>query len=156
MRYVLLDRITQLEPPEVAKGIKCVSLSDDVFADHFPGHPVMPGALLIEAMAQLGGVLLEATLRARGVENVHALLTMVDRARFRRMVKPGDRLELEARGLVAGEDGGQVRCKAMLDGGVVAAEAELGFAFVKVENPVVLAKRREVLNVWLHGAAEER
>ena len=56
MRYILLDRITVLEPPR-AQGVKCVSLADDLFVDHFPGHPVMPGALLIEAMAQLGGVL---------------------------------------------------------------------------------------------------
>jgi 3-hydroxymyristoyl/3-hydroxydecanoyl-(acyl carrier protein) dehydratase len=51
MRYVLLDRITALEPPERARGVKCVTLSDDVFADHLPGHPVMPGALTLESLA---------------------------------------------------------------------------------------------------------
>src|SRR5690242_1268310 len=65
VRYVLLDRITTLEPPELARGIKCVSLADDVFVDHFPGHPVMPGVLVVEALAQLAGVLLEATMRER-------------------------------------------------------------------------------------------
>ena len=86
MRYVLLDRITSLEPPEFAAGVKCVSLSDDIFADHFPGHPVMPGALILEALAQLGGVLLEATLRQRGRSDLHALLTMVDKAKFKKLV----------------------------------------------------------------------
>jgi 3-hydroxymyristoyl/3-hydroxydecanoyl-(acyl carrier protein) dehydratase len=66
VRYVLLDRITTLEPPELARGIKCVSLADDIFVDHFPGHPVMPGALILEGLAQLAGVLLEATLRQQG------------------------------------------------------------------------------------------
>ena len=74
MRYVLLDRITALEPPESARGIKCVTLADDIFADHFPGHPVMPGALTLESLAQLGGVLCEATMRLRGRNDLHALL----------------------------------------------------------------------------------
>ena len=155
MRYIPLDRITVLEPPQLARGLKCVSLAEDVFADHFPGHPVMPGSLIQEALAQLGGVLLEATRRAQGGSDVHALLTMVDRARFRKMVRPGDRLELEAHGVRASEDGGQVRTVAVLDG-EVAAEMQLGFVFVKVTNPVVIARRREILNVWLNGSAEER
>jgi 3-hydroxymyristoyl/3-hydroxydecanoyl-(acyl carrier protein) dehydratase len=153
VRYVLLDRITELQPPELARGVKCVSLSDDVFVDHFPGHPVMPGALLIEAMAQLAGVLVEATMRERGRHDLHALLTMVDRAKFRHAVRPGDRLDLEARGLTVTEDGGQTQAWTRLDG-QTAAEAQLTFAFARVTNPIVLARRREVLNVWLTGSME--
>lgn len=153
MRYILLDRITVLEPPELARGIKCVSLSDDVFVDHFPGHPVMPGALILEALAQLAGVLLEATMRARGRSDLHALLTMVDRAKFRHVVRPGDRLELEARAITTTEDGGQAQGWARVDG-ELAAEAQLSYAFARVTNPVVLAKRREFLNIWLTGSAE--
>jgi 3-hydroxymyristoyl/3-hydroxydecanoyl-(acyl carrier protein) dehydratase len=154
VRYVLLDRITSLEPPELARGVKCVSLADDIFVDHFPGHPVMPGALIVEAMAQLAGVLLEATLRGRGRADLHALLTMIDRAKFRHLVRPGDRLELEARVLAATEDGGQAQGIARVDG-QVAAEAQLTFAFAHVTNPVVLAKRRQFLNIWLTGSADE-
>jgi 3-hydroxyacyl-[acyl-carrier-protein] dehydratase len=153
VRYVLLDRITTLDPPELARGLKCVSLADDIFVDHFPGHPVMPGALILEALAQLAGVLLEATMRQRDRHDLHALLTMVDRAKFRHLVRPGDRLELEARGLRATEDGGQAQVWARCDG-QLAAEAQLSFAFAVVTNPVVLARRREVLNVWLTGSAE--
>jgi 3-hydroxymyristoyl/3-hydroxydecanoyl-(acyl carrier protein) dehydratase len=157
VRYLLLDRITRLEPPTSATGVKCVSLADDIFADHFPGHPIMPGALVLEALAQLGGVLLEATRRLSnegGEGEVHALLTMVDRARFRRIVRPGDKLELSAETIIVREDGGQVKGIARIDG-EVAAQAELGFAFTRVTNPVVIARRREVLNIWLTGAAEE-
>jgi len=153
VRYVLLDRITTLQPPELARGIKCVSLSDDIFVDHFPGHPVMPGALIVEAMAQLAGVLVEATMRERGRHDLHALLTMIDRAKFRHVVRPGDRLELEAKGLTVTEDGGQAQGWARVDG-QLAAEAQLTFVFAPVTNPVVLARRREVLNVWLTGSAE--
>src|SRR5437870_8402465 len=98
VRYVLIDRIERLEAGKSASGVKCVSLSDDIFVDHFPGHPIMPGALIVEAMAQLAGVLAEATMRLRGRNDLHALLTMVDRAKFRHMVRPGDRMELEALG----------------------------------------------------------
>lgn len=122
--------------------------------DHFPGHPIMPGALILEALAQLGGVLVEATMRERGRMDLHALLTMVDRARFRKMVRPGDRLDLEAHGMVTTEDGGRVRAVAKLDD-AVAAEAQLTFAFAQVTHPKLLERRREVLNIWLTGSAEE-
>jgi 3-hydroxymyristoyl/3-hydroxydecanoyl-(acyl carrier protein) dehydratase len=154
VRYILLDRITELQPPEVARGIKCVSLSDDVFDDHFPGFPIMPGALVLESLAQLAGVLLEASMRERGRQDLHALLTMADRAKFRHAVRPGDRLELEARVERVTEDGGQAQAWARVDG-KIAAEALLSFAFAHVTNPVVLAKRREYLNIWLTGSAEQ-
>jgi len=143
-----------LSPPEVAHGVKCVSLADDVFADHFPGYPVMPGALIVEALAQLAGVLLEATMRERDRDDLHALLTMVDRARFRRLVRPGDRLELETRVVTVTEDGGVARGWARV-GDQLATEAELGFAFAKITSPSVLARRREFLDIWLNGATGE-
>ena len=153
MRYVLLDRITVLQPPELARGLKCVSLSDDLFVDHFPGHPVMPGAMILESLAQLAGVLLEATMRDRGRHDLHALLSMADRAKFRHVVRPGDRLELEAHTLAVTEDGGQAQAWARVDGQLV-TEAQLSFAFAQVTSPAVLARRREVLSIWLTGAAE--
>ncbi len=154
MRYLLLDRITELSPPERAAAIKCVSLADDVFVDHFPGHPVMPGALMVEALAQLGGVLVEETMRRRGRPNLFAVLAMIDRARFREMARPGDRLELVAEGLAVSEDGGRVRGLVHLDGRL-ATEAELTFAFVPVKSEKQMARRREVINVWLTGSADE-
>jgi 3-hydroxyacyl-[acyl-carrier-protein] dehydratase len=154
MRYLLLDRILTLRPPESATAIKCVSLSDDVFVDHFPGHPVMPGALLIEALAQLGGVLVEATQREKGRDDLHAILTMVDRARFRQMVRPGDRVELEALGMANSEDGGKIRGVAMVDG-KLAVEAELTFALMPISNPRLIERRREVLQTWLSGSIDK-
>jgi 3-hydroxyacyl-[acyl-carrier-protein] dehydratase len=154
VRYILLDRIVELRPPEVARGIKCVSLSDDIFADHFPGFPVLPGALILEGLAQLAGTLLEATMRQRDRHDLHALLTMADRAKFRQVVRPGDRLDLEARVQRVTEDGGQAQTWARI-GDKVVAEAQLSFGFAVVTNPAVLAKRKEYLNIWLTGSAEE-
>lgn len=153
MRYVLLDRITLLQPPELATGIKSVSLADDVFVDHFPGFPIMPGALIIEALAQLGGVLVEASMRERGRHDLHALLITVDKAKFRHQVRPGDQLLLETQGIAVQEDGGLVKGLARVEGKLV-AEAELSFAFAQVSNERLLARRRDVLNVWLHGCVE--
>lgn len=154
MRYLLLDRITELRPPDRASAVKCVSLADDVFVDHFPGHPVMPGALVVEALAQLGGVLVEETMRRRGRPDLFAVLAMIDRARFREMVRPGDRLELSTEAVAVSEDGGRVRGVARLEG-KPAAEAELTYAFVPVQNPRQMARRREVINVWLTGSADD-
>lgn len=153
MRFVLLDRITHFDPPRAARGIKCISLSEDVFTDHFFGHPVMPGALILEAMAQLGGALLEGSLEAEG-RDWHAILSMSDRARFRRLVRPGDRLELEAQVLVFHEDAGQIKGRATVDG-LLAAEAELGFVFAPVRNPKILEWRRNQMKIWRTGSLEE-
>src|SRR5215831_3300167 len=146
MRYVMLDRITLLEPPKLAKAYKCISLADDVFVDHFPGYPVMPGALLLESLAQLGAILIEAAMRQRDRNDLFAILTFVDRTKFRHPVVPGDRLELEAQVLRVNEDGGQVRGLIHRDGKRV-AEAELGFAFIQLRERRFFERHQEVLNV---------
>lgn len=154
MRYFLIDRITLIDPPNVAKAIKCVSLADDVFLDHFPGYPVMPGALILEGLAQIGGVLVEATMRQRGRHDLHAVLTMADRVRFRRIVRPGDRMEMEARAQAVTEDGGRVMVEALVDQEKV-TEATLTYAFARITNPRLIQLRQDALRVWTHGAIEE-
>lgn len=153
MRFLMLDRITRLAGGEEATGVKCVSLTEPWTLDHFPGHPVFPGALLLEGLAQLGGVLVETTLRDRGRDGLHAVLLAADRVRFRSVVVPGDRLVHRVKLAHATEDGGRVTGTATRDDAVV-AEASLTYALVPVTNPVVLAKRREVLHLWLHGTTE--
>jgi 3-hydroxyacyl-[acyl-carrier-protein] dehydratase len=153
MRYILLDRITELHPPERAVGVKCVALSEDFFLDHFPGIPVMPGSLILEGLSQLGGTLLEATLRERGLPAVSALLMMIDQAKFRSPVRPGDRMELETRVLAVSDNAGQVQGYARVDGKVV-AEAKITFAFVEVKNQKLLESRAEYLKLLLTGATE--
>ena len=154
MRYVLLDRITALVPPDRATAIKCVSLSDDVFTDHFPGLPIFPGALVLEAMAELGGVLLEATMRERGRDDLYAILSIVERMKLRRMVRPGDRIDIEARGIAAQEDGGRVRVLAHIDKHLV-TETEITFSLVPITNPTIIAQRKQLLDVWLHGGVRD-
>ncbi len=87
MRYLLIDRIQQVEFEKQLLAIKNVALSEDVYSEHFFGFPVMPGALLIECLAQAGTALLEISSDFKK----KALLVMVEHAKFRRFVHPGRR-----------------------------------------------------------------
>lgn len=90
MRWVLVDRIVRLAPGESIEVVKNVAASEDVFADHFPGCPVFPGALIVEVMAQAGALLAGAS---HGWTRA-ARLRRVERARFRHPVRPGDQLRV--------------------------------------------------------------
>src|SRR5262245_26750153 len=97
MRWLLLDRVTEVVPGERARGVKCVTLTDETLADHFPDFPIFPGVLLIEAGAQLAGFLLEATVNVDAAAPPRrALMVQVEKAKLYELVKPGDRVELEA------------------------------------------------------------
>jgi 3-hydroxyacyl-[acyl-carrier-protein] dehydratase len=148
MRYYLLDRITALEPPTFARGRKAVALSEDFLADHFPRYPTMPGALLLESLAQLSGVLLERSAQFAHAVEVQAVLTAVERAKFRALVRPGDVLELESRVAQLREEGGRVSATAKL-GDRVAVAAELQFAFFKLEDEAVRADQKRLIDYWL-------
>ena len=122
--FALVDRITDYEPGQWAKGIKCVSVNEQLFCGHFPQEHVMPGVLILEAMAQVGAVAILSLPENKGKI---ALFGVVKNARFKRMVTPGDVLEMECvltkrRGPV-----GIGECKAMVNG-EVACTAELTFA----------------------------
>ena len=98
--FALVDRIVDGEPGQWAKGIKCVSVNEQFFCGHFPQEHVMPGVLILEAMAQVGCVALMALPENRGRI---ALFGGVKNARFRRKVIPGDVLEMECSATVDGE-----------------------------------------------------
>jgi len=91
--FLLVDRIIELDPAERAVGIKCVTINEPFFVGHFPGHPVMPGVLILEAMAQVAGIVTFTGLEER---NQVAYFTGVSDAKFRNPVRPGDLLRMEA------------------------------------------------------------
>jgi len=122
--FLLVDRILELEPGRRAVGVKNVTVNEDFFNGHFPGNPIMPGVLIVEAMAQVGGILLLATT---GNEGKLAFFAGIDKLRFRRPVLPGDQLVTEVTILKTKGDIGRVAVVGRVDGQVV-AEGEYLFA----------------------------
>ena len=126
--FLLVDRIVEYEPGKRVVGIKNVTLNEPFFAGHFPGAPVMPGVLIVEAMAQTAGVLMLGNLPDR--KNKLVFFTGIDRAKFRRPVVPGDQLRLELTVLKYRPDRYiKLRGMALVDGQLV-AEAEISSALV--------------------------
>jgi len=121
--FLMIDRVDELIPEKRGVGIKNVTINEPHFLGHFPGNPIMPGVLIIEALAQLGGIVVTGAERKR-----IGLLAGVNGARFRRPVRPGDQLRLEVEVLSAKRMLGKVRGVARVNG-EVAAEAEILFLF---------------------------
>ena len=120
--FLLVDRILELEPMKRVVGLKNVTINEPFFQGHFPGHPIMPGVLIVEAMAQVGGMLLLGTIE--DAEHKVVYFMSLDNVKFRRPVKPGDQLRFELemtqiRGMVC-----KMRGIARVDGEVV-CEADM-------------------------------
>ena len=120
--FLLVDRIVELVPLQRIVGIKQVSINESFFQGHFPGAPVMPGVLVIEALAQCGAILALREIADRDQKLV--LFTGIKEARFRRPVTPGDTLVLEITALRFGQRIQRMRGEAKVDG-QLCADAEL-------------------------------
>lgn len=124
--FLLVDRVTELVPHVSVKAYKCVSFNEPFFQGHFPGLPVMPGVLIIEAMAQTSGfiVLSSSSMSTEVRESKLFLFTGIEKVRFRRPVYPGDRLDMEATLIRHKLKLWKMDCHAYVDG-QLAAEAQL-------------------------------
>ncbi|MDD4191545.1 MAG: beta-hydroxyacyl-ACP dehydratase [Mangrovibacterium sp.] len=96
MRFYLVDRIKEACPGKYVEGLKCISMSDDIFNEHFPGFPVFPGSLILEGLAQMSGLFFEYCLQQQGITGKRAVLTLVNRMKYRKIVIPGDCLNYRA------------------------------------------------------------
>ena len=120
--FLLVDRVLELEPNRRILAVKNVSINEPFFQGHFPGHPVMPGVLVLEALAQAGGLLtqLSAGDAEAGDEKLFYLVK-IDNARFSRMVVPGDQLMLEVKLKRMIRNMAMYECTASVDGKQVAS-----------------------------------
>ena len=129
--FLLIDRIEQINGDDSAVGIKNVTFNEPHFNGHFPGEPIMPGVLIVEAMAQTAGAI-SARMHSEGARKLVYFMT-IDDARFRKPVVPGDRLELHVKKT---KQRGQIfkfDCHATVDGQKV-AEAKIGAMMVEPEE----------------------
>ena len=120
--FLLVDRCEEYKANESIVGIKCVTVNEPFFQGHFPGHPIMPGVLIIEAMAQVGGMLLLGTIEDPDQKVVYFM--SLDNVKFRRPVLPGDQLRCELEMLQNRGRTCRMKGVAYVDGNVV-AEAEM-------------------------------
>jgi 3-hydroxyacyl-[acyl-carrier-protein] dehydratase len=133
--FLLVDRIVEMEPERIV-GIKNVTVNEPHFTGHFPDFPVMPGVLIVEAMAQTAGVLVLSMIPDR--ENKLVLLVAIENARFRRPVVPGDTLRMEMKVLKRKASVAKMAGVATVDG-VVVAEAEVMCKLADKEEKVAPA-----------------
>ena len=125
--FLLIDRVIEFEPAKRIVAIKNVTINEPFFSGHFPGYPIMPGVLVVEAMAQAGCILLLSEVKDR--EKKLALFSGIDGAKFRRPITPGDQVRIEVDVLSFRSRGGRMQGKAFVDG-KLACEATLTCAIV--------------------------
>jgi len=146
MRHFWLDRILEMEVGRHAVGIKCFTLSEDFFNEHFPGNPVVPGVYLLEGLAQTAGVLLALTTERRKF----ALMVSVDRAKFSNFARPGEEVRLAVTIEDMGDDHARVHAVATAGERQV---ARAGISFRLLETGKLIPEQyrpywNHMLDVW--------
>jgi len=122
--FLLVDKITELEPGKKIRGIKNVTVNEPFFQGHYPGKPIMPGVLIIEAMAQVGGVLARLSVPGAVEKEGDIFFMAIDKVKFRRPVVPGDQIIFELEPIRTGSRVWKLKGKAFVEN-TVAVEAEL-------------------------------
>jgi len=147
VRYFLVDKVLEIVPGEFAKGVKAVTLTDPILHDHFPDYPILPGALIIEGLAQLAGLILEVTFNKSDEKIVRAILVQVDKMKFYKPTGPGELLQYEARIDSLMEDAGRVSVTAT-SGDEVRAKGKLNFQMAPINTDNIKKQRQEIYHIW--------
>ena len=151
MRWRFVDRIDEVQLGEQIVGVKVAGMAEDYFADHFPGFPVVPGVIVIEALAQLCGKLIELSVYEDRGFWPWPILSMVNKAKFRKFIKPGDCITLKGKVPSIRDESAMLKVEAWV-GDRRTTSAELTFVFQPEEVPnnddVEVAERHEIKILW--------
>lgn len=147
MKFHLIDRVDEIVPGKSAKGVKCVSLTNEIFDDHFPEYPVYPGSLMVESMAQLGGFLVEISRNKSEVDLRRAILIQIEKAKFHHACIPGDQIIIECRISSTLEEAAAVESIAMVNSKIVAT-ANLHFSLRKIDINRIHEERQRLYQLW--------
>lgn len=147
MRFHMLDRIDEICYGEYIIGVKCVTLADDVFNEHFPGYPIFPGSLMQEGLAQLAGCFFELIMEKKQINMKYSVLSIVNKMKFRKSAGPGDKLIYRADIKTMRDDFGVAEVKAQLDGEPI-ADGELTFSFINVTDNKLMESRKELYRIF--------
>ena len=123
--FLLVDRIIEMDPPNRIVGLKNVTINEEFFQGHFPGAPVMPGVLILEAMAQVGGVLLYRDMSEEDKKKKIIFFSGIEGAKFRRPVVPGDQLRIEVEVTHRRSNYGKTLGRALVEGKLAAEAMEM-------------------------------
>jgi len=129
--FLLIDGVKEFKHSDFLVAIKNVTMNEPFFVGHFPGEPVMPGVLIIEALAQAGAILAYKSIDQLPSDGVLFLFAGIENARFRKVVKPGDQLQLEAKFLWEKRDLWKIEGRATVDGEVVCSADLMSFRTTK-------------------------
>ncbi len=117
--FLLIDRVLEIEIGKSIVAIKNVTFNEPQFTGHFPSQPIMPGVMIVEALAQATGILAFKSEVGKPIDGQIYMLVGIDKARFKRMVEPGDQLRLEVEVMTVKRGIWKFKCKALVDGQIV-------------------------------------
>ncbi len=153
MRFLMIDKIIGWQIGGSAKAVKNISLSEDFFDDHFPRMPIMPGILILEGMAQLGGIFLEETVKENmGIEK-KAIMTIIDKTKFRDISKPGDSLIYTAKVISFNDSAGKVQVEAHREDRLIVS-SKITFVLDAYNDPILKRDRERLIGLWKEGLDE--
>lgn len=151
MRFHLVDRVEEICYGKYVIGVKCITLADDVFNEHFPGYPIFPGSLILEGLAQLGGSFFEIMMNHNKLPLKRAVLTIINRMKFRSPAVPGDKLFYRADIVTMRDDYGVARLIAKL-GNRICAEGEFIYSFLDIQNEILQQSREDIYKICMRNA----
>ena len=149
MRFFFVDRVEEIQPGKFASGIKNITYNEDFLEDHFPDHPIYPGTLVIEALAQLGGFLVECTFNASQDNLRRAVLAQVEKAKFYEPVTPGDQLLMRCEVISTLEGAAHIKAEARVQE-KKAVTAMLTYVLWSIDSERVHEQRRSLYKQWTH------